>query len=182
MDNNIKEKVYAFIDSQNLNLGVQEQGWNLDFRRFRVYLKDKCNVEKCFLFIGYVEEQAQLYKNLIDFGYIMIFKPTLEFKNKSGTVVKGNVDSELVLHAMKELPNYDKAVIVSGDGDFHCLIEYLISINKLGRLVIPNSKQYSALLREYRSYMLFLSNNLRKKLEYHKQEEQENHPSSPKIE
>ena len=45
--------VYAFIDSQNLNLGIRSLGWNLDFKRFRVYLKDKYDVKKAFLFIGY---------------------------------------------------------------------------------------------------------------------------------
>ena len=39
-------KTYAFIDSQNLNLGVRSQGWKLDFERFRVFLKDKYKVEK----------------------------------------------------------------------------------------------------------------------------------------
>ncbi|MBL7158947.1 hypothetical protein ISS85_00520 [Candidatus Microgenomates bacterium] len=41
-----KKKNYAFIDSQNLNLGVLSQGWRLDFARFRVYLKEKYKVEK----------------------------------------------------------------------------------------------------------------------------------------
>jgi uncharacterized LabA/DUF88 family protein len=45
--------------------------------------------------------------------------------------VKGNVDAELVLHAMIEYPNYDKALIVTGDGDFFCLVEYLIKQDKL---------------------------------------------------
>jgi hypothetical protein len=45
---------YAFIDSQNLNLSIQEQGWKLDFGRFRIYLKDQYGVNKAFLFIGYV--------------------------------------------------------------------------------------------------------------------------------
>ena len=45
---------YAFIDSQNLYLGIKEQSWELDFARFRVYLDDKFNVSKAFLFIGYV--------------------------------------------------------------------------------------------------------------------------------
>lgn len=45
-------KIYTFIDSQNLNLGVRDQGWELDFARFRVYLKDKYGVGKAFLFIG----------------------------------------------------------------------------------------------------------------------------------
>ena len=41
-----KENNYAFIDSQNLNLGIKEQGWILDFKRFRVYLREKYGITK----------------------------------------------------------------------------------------------------------------------------------------
>jgi len=79
-----KEKnpvVYAFIDSQNLNLGIRDQGWKLDFGRFRVYLKDKYYVKKAFLFIGYIKKYQGLYEKLKKFGYILIFKPTLPKRN-----------------------------------------------------------------------------------------------------
>ena len=55
---------YAFIDSQNLNLGVRTQEWELDFARFRVYLKDKYDIAKAFLCIGYVKGNEGLYKYL----------------------------------------------------------------------------------------------------------------------
>lgn len=41
-----KKKNFAFIDSQNLNLGVQELGWKIDYKKFNVYLREKYNVEK----------------------------------------------------------------------------------------------------------------------------------------
>lgn len=148
---------YAFIDSQNLNLGIRDQGWRLDFARFRIFLKDKYKVSRAFLFIGYIKENQKLYSFLKKSGYILIFKPVLEEKGK----VKGNVDAELVLHAMIQFPNYDKAVIVTGDGDFRCLVEYLLEKRKLGGLVIPNKFKYSSLLRTFRKYIDFL--NLRRK-------------------
>lgn len=112
---------YAFIDSQNLNLGVRSQGWRLDFGKFRQYLITKYQVKKTYLFIGYIQGNQALYTYLQNVGYICIFKPTLEIKEGKNQVrVKGNVDAELVLHAMIEFNNYDRAVIVSGDGDFHC--------------------------------------------------------------
>ena len=131
---------YAFIDSQNLNLAVRDQGWKLDFGRFRRYLKDKYGVVKAFLFIGYVPTNQNLYTALQEQGYILIFKPTLILSNGK---VKGNVDAELVLHAMIEYQNYQKAVIVSGDGDFHCLLKYLKNSNKLEKLIVPNKDKYS---------------------------------------
>jgi uncharacterized LabA/DUF88 family protein len=155
---------FAFIDSQNLNLAVKEQGWKLDFKRFRVYLKDKYNVCKAFLFIGYVSTNQDLYVALQDYGYILVFKPTLYLPNGK---VKGNVDAELVLHTMIEYPNFEKAMIVIGDGDFYCLIDHLKKHNKLEKLIVPDQNQYSSLLRKFMGDIAFL-NPLKAKLEYRK--------------
>ncbi|NMB48234.1 NYN domain-containing protein [Candidatus Kuenenbacteria bacterium] len=156
------ETNYAFIDSQNLNLGIKSQGWVLDFARFRVFLKDKYKVEKAFLFIGYVPNNQFLYTELQKAGYICIFKPTLVIKNNGEVKIKGNVDAELVLHAMIEYSNYNQAIIVSGDGDFHCLIEHLSKNNKLAKIIVPNFK-YSSLLKEF-SYFIVNIQLFRQKL------------------
>ncbi len=162
-----KENNHAFIDSQNLNLSIRDLGWVLDFRRFRKYLSDKYGVAKAFLFIGFVEGNNDLYKSLQDAGYICIFKPTLKYKD--GTT-KGNCDAELVLQAMIEFKNYDKAVVVTGDGDFYCLAKYLIEQSKVGVILIPNKKKFSALLnfKICRPYLRFM-NDLKDKLEYKKE-------------
>lgn len=165
-----KKNYYAFIDSQNLNLGVKSAGWSLDFARFYIYLKDKYKIEKAFLFIGYVPGNELLYTYLQKAGYIVIFKPTLEIKKDGKVLIKGNVDAELVLHTMIEYPNYDKAIIVSGDGDFHCLIEHLEKNNKLLYVMVPNHKKYSALLRKFRKYFVYLD-GLRQKLSKQKERE-----------
>ncbi len=151
------QKNYAFVDSQNLNLAIKEQGWSLDFGRFRVYLKDKYCVFKAFLFIGYVPGNELLYASLQNAGFVLIFKPTLVHKQQGVVQIKGNVDAELVLHAMIEYPHYDKAIIVSGDGDFHCLIEYLEKQGKLLHILIPNPRKYSALLRKFRRYFIYIT-------------------------
>jgi uncharacterized LabA/DUF88 family protein len=160
-----KENNFAFIDSQNINLAIRGLGWQLDWVRFRVYLREKYAVSKAFLFIGYIEGNNDLYKLLQEAGFICIFKPTLEYKD--GTT-KGNCDAELVLQAMIELPNYDKAVIVSGDGDFYCLIKYLQDHEKLETVLIPNEKKYSALLKRFAKKQLSFMNDLKLKLEYKK--------------
>lgn len=136
---------FAFIDSQNLNLGIMELGWKLDFQKFYKYLKEKYSVTKAYIFIGYVPGNEALYTILQNMGYICIFKPTLELKNGK---VKGNVDAELVLHTMIQFNNFDKALIVSGDGDFYCLVEYLLENNRLEMVLVPNQQKYSALLKK----------------------------------
>ncbi|MBU0661425.1 NYN domain-containing protein [Patescibacteria group bacterium] len=137
------EKRYVFIDSQNLHWGIKTLGWTLDYKRFFVYLQDKYKVEKVFLFVGFIEENKNLYRFLKQVGYIIIFKPTIKDHNGK---VKGNVDAELVLQALHELSEYDEAIIISGDGDFHCLLKYLIERNKLCCVLIPNKRYCSRLI------------------------------------
>ncbi len=158
---------YAFIDSQNLNLSVRALGWKMDFRRLRRYLNDKYEVTKAFIFIGYVEGNNDLCVGLQDAGFICIFKPTLKYKD--GTT-KGNCDAEMVLQTMIEYPNYNEAVIVTGDGDFYCLVKYLIENKKLKAILIPNRFKFSALLnfKICRPYLKFV-NDLKDKLAYKKE-------------
>ena len=85
-----------------------------------------------------------------------------EIKDKP--IIKGNVDAELVLYAMKELPNYDQAIIVSGDGDFFSLAEYLIAQNKLAHILTPNW-QYSSLLKPFEDKIIRLD-QMRRQLAY----------------
>lgn len=146
---------YAFIDAQNVHLGIKSLGWELDWKRFRVYLKDKYAVSTAYIFIGYVKGNASLYKHLQESGYVCVFKPTLELPNGE---VKGNVDAELVLHTMIHLNDFDKALIATGDGDFYCLVEYLLEQKKLRALMVPNHKKYSGLLKrkDFKPYTRFV--------------------------
>lgn len=106
-----------------------------------------------------------MYRQLRSFGYELIFKPTTK---DGGGKPKGNIDAELVLHsAVIEYQKYDKAVIVSGDGDFYCLHEHLEKNKKLLRIIIPNSKSESSLLRKFQAYKTFVEYE-KSKLEYKK--------------
>ena len=162
---NKKDKNYAFIDSQNLNLGIQSLDWRLDYRRFRIYLKEKYQVEIAYLFIGYMPENQDLYSSLQEAGYVLIFKPTL--LNGEGEV-KGNVDADLVLQAMIDYGKYDKAVIVTSDGDFYCLVKYLYKNKKLKFVMSPYVKTCSILLKKTAKEKIVFMNNLKNKLEYKK--------------
>ena len=159
----IKETIYAFIDSNNLNLGIQSLGWKLDYKRFRVYLREKYNVSVTYLFIGYVPTNQNLYSALQKAGYVLIFKPTLPDQDGK---VKGNIDADLVLQAMIDFKNYDKAIIVTSDGDFHSLVRYLYEQNKLLFVMSPYVKTCSALLKKAAKEKIVFMDNLREKLEY----------------
>ena len=157
-----ENKNYAFIDSTNLYLGVKNLGWNLDYKKFRIYLKEKYNVEIAYIFIGYVATNENLYKSLQESGYILIFKPTIPDEPDE---IKGNIDADMVLQAMIDLKKYDKAIIVSGDGDFYSLTRYLYR-DKLEKVIAPNLDESSYLLRKEAKGKFVSMDDLKKKLQY----------------
>lgn len=151
-----QQKIYAFIDSQNLNLGVRASGWQIDYKKLRLYLTNKYKVDQAFMFIGLVSNNQKLYTQLQSAGFILIFKPTVRYFENGKETVKGNVDAELVLHAAAiEYARYDKAIVISSDGDFACLLEFLVDNDKLLHVFTPN-KKYSKLLKPYSKYIVEL--------------------------
>lgn len=137
---------HAFIDGANLHKGAEGLGWKLDYARFRTWLREKHGVINAHLFIGYIRSNEGLYAYLRRAGYSLIFKETTRdgFGN-----VKGNCDADLVLWAVcgSYENRYEKAVIISGDGDYAGLVEFLKSKNKLKRLVSPSDKCSILLMR-----------------------------------
>lgn len=192
---------YAFIDSQNLNQTIQRLGWKMDWRKFRQYLTDTYNVSHAYMFIGYVPEFESMYQQLHDWGYLIVLKPTYDMTRprhvdddttdaksasshtddddkKEEKKTKGNVDADLVLWAMKELPRYNQAVIVSGDGDFYGLIEYLAEQKKLLKLLAP-SGHYSRLYNTHKEFVERLDIH-RGELRYHERPRSNKHKANSK--
>lgn len=152
---------YAFIDAQNVHLGIKSVGWRLDWGKFRVYLKEKYNVTTAYLFVGFIQTNQDLYSMLQKAGYVLIFKPIiLDGDGKA----KGNCDADLVLHALLEKDTYDKAVIVTSDGDFYSLVRYLYENQKLEMVLSPYEKTCSKLLKKEAKEKINYMSNLSRKI------------------
>lgn len=158
----MKENIYAFIDSQNLHQGIKHTRWKLDYKKFMSYLRTKYKVSKAYLFIGYIPENAPLYKELQEIGFVLVFKNVLEITKNGKKTYKGNVDAELVLTATDLQNEYSQAILVTGDGDFFCLVEYLEKKGKLLKILVPTAK-FSSLLRKYSKFIVSMQ-SLKEKL------------------
>lgn len=156
------ENNFAFIDTTNIHKGVSMLKWKLDWVKFRKLLAERYGVVRAYMFIGYLAGNQDMYRDFQNMGYTVIFKPTIPTKDGE---VKGNCDAELVLQAMIDINEYGKAVIVTGDGDFQCLVKYLRKIEKLGFVISPNIQWCSILLkREARNSHVFIQ-EMRSRLE-----------------
>ncbi|MDP2643065.1 MAG: NYN domain-containing protein [Candidatus Peregrinibacteria bacterium] len=153
---------YAFIDAQNLNIAIRVLSWKIDYIKFRIYLLEHYNIEKAYMFMGYKSTEQRMYDFLKKAGYIIVFKPLVEFDSK----IKGNCDGEMILQAMIDFNNYDRALLITGDGDFYCLIRYLRESGKLLTVLAPSNKNCSSLVRRLLKWELGFVCVLRNKIEY----------------
>jgi len=152
-----KDNNFAYIDAANLHKGMQDLGWKLDYRRFRVWLREKYSVKKAYLFIGLIPKYKDLYKYLQECEYTIIFK---EVVYDGDGRPKGNCDADLVLQVTRDTyeSNFKKAIIVSSDGDYASLVEFLKEKNKIYTIISPSiEKKCSILLKRTAVSIVYLN-------------------------
>jgi uncharacterized LabA/DUF88 family protein len=155
-----KENNLAFVDGQNFHLGttLSDKPWRVNLFRFKIYLEKKYNVKEAYYFLGYIQDiNQEIYSEIQKAGFILVFKqhnPAMLGKKK------GNVDTDIVFAIMKRLHkknDFTKIVLVSGDGDYKLLVDFLIEENKLKKILFPNRKFASSLYKslggEYFDYL-----------------------------
>lgn len=150
----LKANNFAFIDGANLHNGVKELGWNLDYKRFRIWLKDKYSITRAYIFIGLIPKNKELYTFLQEAGFTLIFKEiTCDGEGRA----KGNCDADLVLKAVVDYykKQFDKAVIVTSDGDYAGLVNFLKNKGVFYSLISPSNK-CSFLLRKLNIPLVYL--------------------------
>lgn len=138
----------AFLDGQNLYMGTHSAPtpWKIDFFRLRRYLKEKYTVEKAYYYIGYMlDEHSNLYTTIQEAGFILRFR---KHNSAMQSLKKGNVDSDIIFDIMKKLYKkevFNKILLVSGDGDFRMVMNFLLEENRLKKILFPNQKYASSL-------------------------------------
>lgn len=144
-------KNLAFIDGQNLYMGTAKNKinpWRIDLLRFNKYLNKKYKVIEAYYFLGYIQETNQeLYEEIKNSGFILSFRehnPAMIGKKK------GNVDSDIIFHVMKKMykgEKFNKIILVSGDGDYKLLVDFLIQEEKFEKVLFPDRSKRSSLYK-----------------------------------
>ncbi len=142
----------AFIDGQNLYLGTKEMRWKVDYSKLMIYLKENYSVTKVYYFIGYKSDtHAIIYEALEKSGFTLIFK---EHNKELLAQKKGNVDTDIVFEIMKNLidnTSFGKIILISNDGDYKKLVDYLIYKNRFEKILFPSRKNISHLYKNLSS-------------------------------
>lgn len=159
----------AYIDGQNLHMGTKscDPSWKIDLSKFKVYLENKYNVDEIYYFLGYVQnENEDLYEQIQKSGFLLKFR---EHNSAMLGKKKGNVDSDIIFDVMKRVyrkEDFDKIILVSGDGDYKMLVDFLIEENKFEKILFPNRKYASSLYKKLgRKYFAHLEDkDIKKKI------------------
>jgi uncharacterized LabA/DUF88 family protein len=153
-------KINIYIDGNNLYWAARELGFKIDYKKFRGWLRQKYNPAFVYLFIGLVPERAKFYEYLQKSGYILVFKQTVSVGEK----IKGNCDAELVLKTTSDFYTkaFDLCILVSGDGDFGCLVEFLRENKSMYCIIAPNERKCSILLKNKNTEITFLNEHYHK--------------------
>ena len=148
-------KINIYIDGNNLYRAAKELGFDIDYKKFRGWLRQKYAPVNVYLFIGLVPERVKFYEYLQECGFILIFKQTVSV----GGVIKGNCDAELVLKAVSDFYTkaYEKCLLITGDGDFGCLVQFLSENSVLEGVLAPDENKCSILLRNKNVEITFLN-------------------------
>ena len=149
-----KENNFAYIDGANLHKGIADLGWKLDYKRFRLWLNNKYQIKRAYLFLGLVPRYKDLYTHLQEVGFTLVFKETVYGEDGK---VKGNCDADLVLQVARDTyeNKFERAVIVSSDGDYASLIKFLQEKNKILAILSP-SNHCSVLLKRTNAGIVYL--------------------------
>jgi uncharacterized LabA/DUF88 family protein len=154
-------KNLAFIDGQNLYMGTacdEDNPWCINLKRFRIYLKEKYKVEHAYYYLGFVMDNNQdLYNAIQEAGFILTFR---KHNSAMAGKKKGNVDADIVFAVMKKMykkEDFDNIVLVSGDGDYKMMVDFLIEEKRFEKILFPNRKfassLYKSITREFYSYL-----------------------------
>jgi uncharacterized LabA/DUF88 family protein len=132
------ERVALFIDGANLYATAKSLGFDIDYKRLLGLFRGKVLLVRALYYTALAEDQEySSIRPLVDWldynGFSMVTKPSKEFVDGSGRrKIKGNMDIELAVDALRLAEALDHIVIFSGDGDFRSLVE---ALQKMGKRV-----------------------------------------------
>ncbi len=169
---------YAFIDGINLHLTYEYLDWKMDYRKLRIYLRKRHNITTAYYFLGFTEKNKRLYQDLEEYGYEVKYRDVSEYFTKGSICphckkiiksdwikTKCDCDADITLQMMVDIDNYNKAILISSDGDFNNVVKKLIQLNKLKLIFAPCKDGCSRLLKNASRGRIQYLDKLREELE-----------------
>ena len=128
-------RIALFVDGNNLYGAQKELGWTVEFSKLISFASADGQLIDATYFAPTTSKTNPHIASMISrAGFSVISKPAIEDKS-SGEVYKANMDIELAANVILSMPIYDKAVLVTGDGDFEYILSILRTHGKLFTII-----------------------------------------------
>jgi len=102
------------------------------------------------ILIGRHLQRVRFYLKLQKFGYRLFLKPVKLYEQEDGTTRrKANCDVDMAFHLMKEKDNFNRAVVLSGDGDFLPVLKYLKKEQGKEVLILGRGKRTAKEIKQF---------------------------------
>ena len=130
------DRIALFVDGANTDGAARAAGYFVDFRKAREFLTANARPYASFYYVADFSTSDPLQQRFFDFlshaGFIVRRRPVKVIRDEETgeRIIKGNLDTEIVLDLMNTAENYDVAFLFSGDSDFERAIELLRSRGK----------------------------------------------------
>ena len=130
-----RDRLSIFVDGNNMFYAQQKNGWFFDPKRVLEHFTNNPCIDliNAFWYTGLKDSQDQrgFRDALISLGYTVRTKILKEFYDDSSGRYskKANLDIEIVVDMFNTVEQYDRVILLSGDGDFERAIELLRSKN-----------------------------------------------------
>jgi uncharacterized LabA/DUF88 family protein len=94
-------------------------------------------------------KRVRFYLKIETFGYNLVLKPVKTFHGTDGLPVrKANCDVDMAFYLMRDRDTFERAVILSGDGDFLPVLKFLRENNK-EVLVLARGKRTAREIKKF---------------------------------
>lgn len=135
------ERIAVLIDGSNTYAAVKNIGFDIDYKKLKEYMNRRGNVVRLLYFTAVWRDDFghENIRKLIDWlllnGYRVHEKPAKEYTNDGVKTIKGNMDGEFIIQAIKQARVVDHLYLFTGDGDFKSLVEELQDMGKIVTVV-----------------------------------------------
>ncbi|MEJ2142886.1 MAG: NYN domain-containing protein [Gammaproteobacteria bacterium] len=125
------KKIALFVDVQNIYYTTrQAYGRQFDYRKLwqQVSTQGEIVAATAYAIERNDDNQRKFQDALKHIGFEVKLKPYIQ---RSDGSAKGDWDVGITIDVMETAPSVDTIILLSGDGDFDCLLEKIISDNNV---------------------------------------------------
>jgi len=157
-------RTYIQIDVQNLFFSAKDLQKRIDFLKLAQHFKttEPEIIDICAYIIRTPDAESKKFENFLhSLGYSLIIKKAIKGTKPDGSVCYTGTDQDMAIavDCMKRINDFDKWILMSGDGDFIDLCKHLKEQGKNVEVWSVKGSSFNKRFCDYVDTIRFLNDN-----------------------